>query len=76
MPSSKEPYRGRVQAQGDDIKKPKGGYSHSWAQQKPVTDQEGLFFLDKIEEQCTKSQKEKRKRCFLNARNFIKRAGE
>ena len=52
---SNERFRGRVQAQGDDIKK-KGGYSQAWAQDISVTDQEGLEFLAKIEAQCTESQ--------------------
>ncbi|MEA5575822.1 hypothetical protein [Anabaena sp. UHCC 0451] len=41
MSSSQAPYRGAVQAQGDDITK-KGGYTCSWAEDKPVTDEEGL----------------------------------
>ncbi|MEA5469591.1 hypothetical protein [Spirulina sp. 06S082] len=75
MSISTESYRGRVQAQGDDIQQ-KGGYSHSWAQQKPVTDQEGLSFLAKIEEQCTKPQKAERKRAFVKARRFVKNASK
>ncbi len=41
MSSSSEPYRGRVQAQGDDIQQ-EGGYSCSWARKNPVTAKEGL----------------------------------
>jgi hypothetical protein len=75
MSSSQARCRGRVQAQGDDIEKD-GGYSHSWAQDEPVTDREGLSFLDKIEEQCSKSQKAQRKQAFKKARRFVKNASE
>lgn len=75
MSSSPAPYRGRVQAQGDDIEQD-GGYSYPWSQNDPVTDEEGLLFLSKIEEQCTDSQKAERKFAFLRARNFVKRASE
>jgi len=68
-------YRGRVQAQGDDIKQ-KGGYSKSWAQDIPVTDQDGLDFLDKIEKECNKSQQAQRKQAFAKAKNFVRRASE
>jgi hypothetical protein len=47
MSSSSEPYRGRVQAQGDDIQQ-EGGYSCSWARKNPVTAKEGLSFLANI----------------------------
>ncbi len=50
MSSSSEPYRGRVQAQGDDIQQ-EGGYSYSWARKNPVTAQEGLSFLANIKGQ-------------------------
>ncbi len=75
MSSSQAPYRGRVQAQGDDIEQD-GGYSCSWARDKPVTDQDGLSFLDKIEARCNESQKAQRKQAFARARNFVKRASE
>jgi hypothetical protein len=73
MSSSQAPYRGAVQAQGDDITK-KGGYTRSWAEDKPVTDEEGLSFLAKIENECSDSQKAERKQAFVKARNFVKRA--
>ncbi|HBE20047.1 MAG TPA: hypothetical protein DEG17_00805 [Cyanobacteria bacterium UBA11149] len=72
---SQAPYRGRVQAQGDDIEKD-GGYSCPWAQNVPVTDRDGLSFLAKIEEQCTKSQKAQRKQAFAKAKRFVKLASE
>lgn len=72
---SNERFRGRVQAQGDDIKK-KGGYSQAWAQDISVTDQEGLEFLAKIEAQCTESQRELRKSPFKRARRFIENASK
>lgn len=75
MSSPQAPYRGRVQAQGDDIEKD-GGYSHAWAQNEPVTDEEGLSFIDKIEEQCSELQKALREIPFTRARNFVKRASE
>ena len=72
---SNAPYRGRVQAQGDDIKE-KGGYSESWAQDIPVTDQDGLEFLAKIETKCNESQRELRKSPFKRARRFIENASK
>lgn len=72
---SKEPYRGRVQAQGDDIKQD-GGYSESWAQEIPVTDQEGLEFLAKIENKCNESQKAQRKQAFSRAKRFVTNASK
>ncbi|MFB2834898.1 hypothetical protein [Floridanema evergladense] len=75
MPSSPAPYRGRVQAQGEDIEQ-HGGYSCSWAQDNPVSDREGLLFLAKIEAQCSDHQKELRKVPFAKARRFVKQASE
>ncbi|MFE1746639.1 hypothetical protein [Coleofasciculus sp. H7-2] len=69
------PYRGRVQAQGEDIQQD-GGYSHPWAQNNPVTDQDGLSFLAKIEGQCSEPQKALRKIPFAKARRFVKQASE
>lgn len=78
MSSEQPDYRGRVQAQGDDIDKKKhsGGYSESWAQHTPVTDVEGFEFLAKLEGQCNKSQLEIRRIPFSRARRFIKVASE
>jgi hypothetical protein len=75
MSSSQAPYRGRVQAQGEDIEDD-GGYSCPWAQNAPVTDRDGLEFLAKIEEQCSKSQKEQRKQAFGKARRFVENASK
>ena len=75
MSSSQAPYRGAVQAQGDDITK-KGGYTSSWAEDKPITDEEGLSFLAKIQEECSNSQKVERKGAFAKAKNFVKRASQ
>jgi len=75
MSSSSAPYRGRVQAQGDDIEQ-EGGYSYPWAQSEPVTDEEGLKFLDIIKEQCSKSQQAKRKQAFAKAKRFVENASE
>lgn len=75
MSSSQALYRGAVQAQGDDIKK-KGGYTCSWAEDKPITDEEGLSFLAKIEGECNKSQKAERKGAFAKAKRFVKQASQ
>ncbi|NET73625.1 MAG: hypothetical protein F6K62_22595 [Sphaerospermopsis sp. SIO1G2] len=75
MSSSQAPYRGAVQAQGDDIKQ-KGGYTSSWAQEKPVTDEEGLSFLANIEGECNDSQKSERKNIFRRARRFVQNASK
>ncbi len=68
-------YRGRVQAQGDDISVT-GGYSHSWAENCPITEQQGLIFIDKIEEQCTSPQIAERERAFYKARRFVRNASK
>lgn len=73
--SSSAPYRGRVQAQGGDIS-PNGGYSYPWAKQTPVTEQEGLLFLDKIQAECSKEQQKERKQAFSKAKRFVKTASE
>ncbi|MDB9313890.1 hypothetical protein PN462_12325 [Spirulina sp. CS-785/01] len=75
MSSSPTPYRGAVQAQGDDIPI-EGGYTRSWAREQPVTDQEGLSFLAKIEAKCSESQKKERKRAFAKAQRFIENASQ
>jgi hypothetical protein len=75
MSSSQAPYRGRIQAQGNDIQYD-GGYSHSWAQDTPVTDQDGLSFLAKIEEQCNPPQQTERKQAFTKAKRFVKNASK
>jgi hypothetical protein len=77
MPSAKPPYRGRFQAQGGDIDiYQKGGYSHSWARDKPVTEAEGLQFLASIKKECNDSQQKQRSSAFEKVENFIKRASE
>lgn len=77
MSGAQAPFRGRVQAQGDDIDKmQKGGYSQSWAQDTPITDEKGLEFLVKIEGECNSAQKKEREQSFAKAKNFVKRAGE
>ncbi|AGF50858.1 slr1032 [Synechocystis sp. PCC 6803] len=75
MPTPQALYRGAVQAQGDDITQ-NGGYTRSWARGTPVTAQEGLDFLAKIEEQCNESQKEQRNSAFVKAERFIKNASK
>jgi len=75
MPTTQALYRGVVQAQGNDIKQD-GGYTCSWAQDIPVTAQEGLDFLAKIKGQCNDSQKEQRNTAFVKARRFIRNAAE
>ena len=75
MSSPETPYRGRLQAQGEDIRK-NGGYSYPWAQNTPVTDEEGLLFLSKIESQCSEPQYIQRKQAFAKARRFINNASK
>jgi hypothetical protein len=75
MSSLPTSYRGRVQAQGIDIEQD-GGYSHSWARNNPVTDQEGLSFISKIERQCSDSQRTLRKVPFQKAIRFVKNASK
>ena len=75
MSSSSEPYRGRVQAQGDDIQQ-EGGYSCSWARKNPVTAEEGLLFLANIKGQCSECQREERKQAFRKAERFVTNASE
>jgi len=75
MSSSSEPYRGRVQAQGDDIQQ-EGGYSCPWARKNPVTAKEGLLFLANIKGQCSEFQREERKQAFRKAERFVTNASE
>ena len=75
MSSSQAPYRGRVQAQGDGIQQD-GGYSHSWAQNTPVTDRDGLSFLAKIKQECSQPQQLERKQAFAKAKRFVKNASK
>jgi hypothetical protein len=75
MSSAQEPYRGRLQAQGKDIKQD-GGYSQPWARHTPVTDQEGFEFLAKLEGQCSESEKAQRKQAFAKAKRFIENASK
>jgi len=74
MSSSQALFRGRVQAQGKDIEQD-GGYSKAWAQNVPVTEEDGLGFIATIEGQCSKLQQEQRKQAFSKAKRFVKTAG-
>jgi hypothetical protein len=77
MSNSQASHRGRIQAQGDDLnRKQKGGYSRSWAQNQPITDQEGLSFLDEIKAQCNQSEQKERKMAFKKAKQFIMNASK
>ena len=69
MPSKKPPYRGRFQAQGKDIP---DGYSYSWARDAPVTDKDGLEFINNVKKQCNQAQLRERKSSFEKAENFVK----
>lgn len=70
MSSTKPPYRGRFQAQGQDI--PRGGYSCSWERDTPVTDKEGLEFINNVKALCDQAQLKARKSAFDKAENFVK----
>jgi len=72
----KEPYRGRFQVQGADIPGGGGGYSHKWAQKRPVTETEGLEYLTGIQDQCNKKQLTQRKSAFKKARRFVTNAAK
>ncbi|MBD2505161.1 hypothetical protein H6G83_31935 [Anabaena azotica FACHB-119] len=75
MTASQKAYRGRVQAQGDDISQ-NGGYSYSWARMTPVTEQEGLSFIATIQAQCNKSQQAERQQAFSKAKRFVQNASK
>lgn len=51
-----KPHRGRIQAQGEGTEK-----SESWAQDDPLTKEEGLALLDKLERRLTKAERQARK---------------
>ncbi|NJN74458.1 MAG: hypothetical protein HC799_17530 [Limnothrix sp. RL_2_0] len=77
MFQSNPPHRGRIQAQGDDIDRhTQGGYSRAWAKEASITRDEGICFLEELEQECQPRELARRTKAFLKAKNFIRRAAQ
>jgi hypothetical protein len=61
-----KPHRGRIQAQGGETEA-----SESWAQDEPLTKEDGLALLDQLERRLSKAERQARKDQFASARRFI-----
>ncbi|MEL6972046.1 MAG: hypothetical protein AAFZ63_00820 [Bacteroidota bacterium] len=59
-------HRGRIQAQGDGLEK-----SESWAQDDPLTKEEGLSLLKRLWNSLTKKEKEVREKPYKDATQYI-----
>jgi hypothetical protein len=59
-------HRGRIQAQGEGLEK-----SVSWAQDEPLTKQEGLSLLERLKKLLTKKEYERREKPFEEAKRYI-----
>lgn len=67
------PHRGRWQAQGSDIRKPKGGHSVAWDKQHPPTKQDGVNDLTTLADKCEALQRSLRETAFLKAKRWVER---
>ena len=61
--------RGRLQAQGPDIKEPAPTFP--WAQNAPPTKIAAYVGLDAVQAACTEGQRSRRTQAFADARDFI-----
>jgi hypothetical protein len=68
------PHRGRWQAQGDDIKKPKGGHSVPWNQAIAPTKEQGVQNLTQLYGLCEAQQRKLRATVFKKAERYVHRA--
>ena len=64
-------HRGRIQAQGEKLEE-----SEAWAQNSPLTQNEGLKMLEKLKNKIPKAEAEKRKKVFFKASKYIEQASE
>ena len=60
-------HRGRIQAQGENLEA-----SESWAQDEPLTKQDGLELLQKLKNKIPKKEADIREIAFFKAEQFIK----
>jgi len=60
-------HRGRIQAQGENLEA-----SESWANDEPLTKNEGLLLLEKLRNKIPKKEAEIRQSAFSKAIEFIK----
>ncbi|MEL6968721.1 MAG: hypothetical protein AAFZ63_23465 [Bacteroidota bacterium] len=61
-----KPHRGRIQAQGDGVEK-----SVSWAQDEPLSKEEGLSLLAKLRAMLSKSELKAREKQLEKAQRYI-----
>ena len=66
---AKQTHRGRLQAQGGGIEE-----SESWAQEEPLTKQQGLSLLRRLRERLRPGDRELRERPFEEAERFIEQS--
>lgn len=59
-------HRGRIQAQGEGLEK-----SVSWAQDEPLTREEGLNLLERLIKMLTRQEFERREKPFEEAKRYI-----
>lgn len=62
-------HRGRIQAQGGGTEK-----SESWAQDEPLSKEDGLSLLEKLKSRMTKKELQLRERQFDDAERYIENA--
>ena len=67
------PHRGRWQAQGADITKPKGGHSVPWSVPDPPTKEAGKNGLDMLAGLCTPAQRTLRQTVWVKAKRWVDR---
>lgn len=65
-------HRGRLQVQGPDMQNPEP--SRPWAQKHPPDNATGLAWLAELRQECTRSQRRRRRQAFPRAERFIKYA--
>lgn len=69
-----KPHRGRWQAQGADIVKPKGGHSVNWEELLPPTKGAGLAKLAELANLCEARQRSLREGACTKAKRYVERA--
>jgi hypothetical protein len=69
-----KPNRGRWQAQGTDITKPKGGHSVTWEESQAPSKPDGLGTLNALTAKCEAGQRELRAKAWTKAQRYVARA--
>lgn len=67
--AKKQKHRGRIQAQGEGLEA-----SETWHQEEPLTRDQGLFLLQKLQNKIPPDEQKKRERPFKDAERFIKQS--